>query len=79
MATVRSFLRAMALIMCALATMITPEAYADTANPNAKSKLASPINLDGFGAPLPAVAKSGPDLATFAAGQINFKQIQTVP
>jgi len=31
------------------------------------------------GARLPAIAKSASDLATFAAGQLNFKQIQTVP
>jgi Di-haem oxidoreductase, putative peroxidase len=70
---------AIALIVCALATVATPEAYADPANRNAKLRADYPINLDGFGAPLPAVAKSVPDLATFATGQLNFKQIQTVP
>jgi CxxC motif-containing protein (DUF1111 family) len=57
----------------------TPDAYAGPANRNANSQLNYPINLDGFGAPLPAVAKSVSDLAIFATGQLNFKQIQTVP
>ena len=38
-----------------------------------------PINLDGFGAPLPAVANSLADLSTFATGQLNFKEIDEVP
>jgi hypothetical protein len=38
-----------------------------------------PINLSGFGSPLPAVANSLPDLQIFATGQINFKEIETVP
>jgi hypothetical protein len=59
-------LGAIVLILCALASVTTPDAYADPANRNAKSKLDYPINLDGFGAPLPAVAKSVPDLATFS-------------
>jgi hypothetical protein len=70
---------AMALILCALAAVKTPNAHAGLANPNAKSRPNYPINLDGFGAPLPSIAKSGPDLATFATGQLDFKQIQTVP
>ncbi len=73
----------MALILCALATMTTPDAYAGPAIRNANSKINYqidyPISLDGFGAPLPAVAKSAPDLATFATGQFDFKQIHTVP
>jgi len=69
----------MGLILCVLATVSTPDAFVGPASPNAKSRLNSSINLDGFGAPLPAVAKSVTDLAAFAAGQINFKRIQTVP
>ena len=59
----RTALRATALILLALATLTTPDAYARSANPNAKARPNSSINLDGFGAPMPAVAKSGPDLA----------------
>jgi hypothetical protein len=72
-------LPAIVLILCALATVTTPASYAARDNQNAKSKLNYPIILDGFGAPLPAVAKSVSDLAIFVAGQINFKQIQTLP
>jgi hypothetical protein len=39
----------------------------------------APINLNGFGAPLPAVARSYADLQTFAAGQINFKELEPLP
>jgi hypothetical protein len=72
-------LGAMVLIAFAHATAKTPSAYAGPANRNAKSRLNYPINFDGFGAPLPSVAKSVPDLAAFATGQLNFKQIQTTP
>jgi len=61
---------AIALILCTLATVTTLDAVAGATNLNAKSKLNYPINLDGFGGPLPAVANSAADLATFATGQI---------
>ena len=67
------------MIVCPLITLYALDVNAAPANQSVKSKLNYPINLDGFGAPLHAVAKSVPDLATFAAGQISFKQIQTVP
>jgi CxxC motif-containing protein (DUF1111 family) len=38
-----------------------------------------PTTLQGFGAPLPAVATNMSDLSIFAAGQINFKEIETTP
>jgi len=38
-----------------------------------------PINLNGFGAPLPGVAQNSSDLNIFATGQINFKEIETLP
>jgi Di-haem oxidoreductase, putative peroxidase len=38
-----------------------------------------PVNLSGFGAPLPAVAKVSSDLNIFATGQINFKEVETLP
>jgi len=72
-------LRAAVLILYVFTILNPPDAYAGSANRNAKSRINYPISLDGFGAPLPAVAKSGSDFATFAAGQINFKQIQTMP
>jgi len=38
-----------------------------------------PVNLVGFGAPLPGVAHDSRDLGLFATGQINFKEIDTLP
>lgn len=38
-----------------------------------------PINLNGFGAPLPAVAQNYGDLQLFSAGQINFKEVEQLP
>jgi len=38
-----------------------------------------PVNLDGFGAPLPGIAQDASDLGIFATGQINFKEIETLP
>ena len=38
-----------------------------------------PIGLSGFGSPLPGVVNSPTDLQTFANGQANFKEIETLP
>jgi len=38
-----------------------------------------PINITGFGAPLPAVTRSYADLKAFSEGQINFKEVETLP
>jgi hypothetical protein len=67
------------LILCALATAIAPNAYAGPANRNSSTQPNYPINLDGFGAPLPAVANNISDLGIFATGQINFKEIEELP
>ena len=69
------------LILCALAMMTPPSAYAGPANRRAQTQSPPnyPINLDGFGAPLPAVANSLSDLSTFATGQLNFKEIEQMP
>jgi hypothetical protein len=74
-------LKVFGLIACALATMTPVNAYAGPANRGASMQPPPnyPINLDGFGAPIPAVAKSIPDLSTFATGQLNFKEIETIP
>ncbi len=42
-------------------------------------QLPQPVNLSGFGSPLKAVAHNTSDLQIFATGQINFKEIETVP
>lgn len=38
-----------------------------------------PVNLYGFGSPLPAVAQNSGDLQLFSAGQINFKEVEQLP
>jgi hypothetical protein len=65
-----------------LLLLAAADAYAGPANRQSHSSTApapAPINLYGFGAPLPAVAKSGSDMQIFATGQLNFKEIETVP
>src|SRR5258705_7208160 len=61
------------LILCVFTTV----AHAGPANRRASSQPPPnyPINLNGFGAPLPAVSSSTSDLSTFATGQLNFKEI----
>lgn len=70
-------LSTVALVVCLLT--IGSNVYAGPANRRANTQPNYPINLDGFGAPLPAVANSTPDLAIFATGQLNFKEIDTIP
>jgi len=74
-------LTAVAFVLCALATVAAPNAYAGPSNRLASTQPAPnyPINLDGFGAPLPAVANTVSDLTIFATGQLNFKEIDQVP
>ncbi len=50
-----------------------------TASLEAGGQANVPINLDGFGAPLPGLALNGSDLNTFATGQMNFKEVETLP
>ena len=68
-------------MLCALATVIVPNAFAGPANRRAATQPQPnyPINLDGFGAPLPAVVNNLSDLGIFATGQINFKEIEELP
>src|SRR5260370_36112012 len=77
----RTTLAIFGLIFWALATLTLPDAFAGPANRRASTEPAPsyPINLDGFGAPLPAVASSVSDLSTFATGQLNFKEIDEMP
>jgi Di-haem oxidoreductase, putative peroxidase len=39
----------------------------------------APVELYGFGSPLPAVVNNASDLQIFATGQINFKEVETLP
>ena len=81
----RIILPATILIICVLAI------WARTANAGpANRKVAQhgqgqpsippmPVNINGFGAPLPGITQSAADMATFATGQLNFKEIETLP
>lgn len=63
-----------------LVCLTTGTANAGPANRRSRqSGQPQPINLSGFGSPLPGVANSLPDLQIFATGQLNFKEIETVP
>ncbi len=77
-------MRRIALLVCLEYLLSIASAYAGPANrqfeqPSGKSPQPVPVNLYGFGAPLLAVAKSASDLQIFATGQINFKEIDTLP
>ena len=72
-------LGSIALIVCTLATMLPSAAFAGPANNKQGPPPSFPVNLDGFGAPLPAITKNTSDLGIFANAQLNFKHIITVP
>jgi Di-haem oxidoreductase, putative peroxidase len=71
------------LLLIGMLGISTQIANAGPANRSASSQAAGqtsvPINLDGFGAPLLGLAQDGSDLSVFATGQINFKEIETLP
>ena len=71
------------LLLIGMLGIWTQIANAGPANRSASSQAAGqtsvPINLDGFGAPLLGLAQDGSDLSVFATGQINFKEIETLP
>ena len=77
----RTAFEVVGLILCAIAIAPLPNASAGPANRRASTQPPPnyPINLDGFGAPLPAVASSNHDLTIFATGQLNFKEIEELP
>ena len=77
----RTALRVTGATFFALVMLIAANSLAGPANRRASTQPPPtyPINLDGFGAPLPAVARSIPDLTIFATGQINFKEIEELP
>jgi hypothetical protein len=74
-------MRRLVLLVC-LFSLPALTAYAGPANRfAAKLPIAArvPVNLDGFGAPLPAVARNPSDLNLFATGQLNFKEVESLP
>jgi Di-haem oxidoreductase, putative peroxidase len=75
--------RRLLLLLIGMLGISTQVANAGPANRSLNSATANqttvPINLDGFGAPLPGVAQNGSDLSIFATGQINFKEVETLP
>jgi hypothetical protein len=74
--------RRLILLLIGMLGISTQIAYAGPANRTASSTASQasvPINLDGFGAPLPGLAQDGSDLSVFATGQMNFKEIEKLP
>ena len=63
-----------------LAVMLGPgNADAGPANRHNRGQVPQVVTLTGFGSPLPGVAQNPADLRTFAAGQLDFKEIETLP
>jgi len=66
-------------LVCMLAAS---NAWGGPANRRLRSgelRVPQPVNLSGFGSPLPAVAYNASDLQIFATGQISFKEVETLP
>jgi hypothetical protein len=67
-------------LVCVLA--VASNVWSGPANRTLQSgavQVPQPVHLSGFGSPLMAVAHNASDLQIFATGQINFKEIETVP
>lgn len=75
--------RRILLLLISIAIISMQTASAGPANRNAllrgQNQPNVPVNLNGFGAPLAGVAQDLSDLNVFATGQINFKEIETLP
>ena len=67
------------LLLIVILSISVRVANAGPANRTSGGGANVPINLNGFGAPLPGVAQNGSDLTTFATRQINFKEVETLP
>jgi len=75
-------MRRFVLLICFL-SFSAENATAGPANRNAAlrghASLTMPVNVIGFGAPLPGVVNNPADLNLFVIGQMNFKEIETLP
>jgi Di-haem oxidoreductase, putative peroxidase len=67
------------LLLIFILSISARTANAGPANRHANSQPSVPVNLNGFGAPLPGVKQNSSDLNIFATGQMNFKEIDTLP
>jgi hypothetical protein len=69
--------------ICVLSIVLAQTANAGPSNRHAErhdhNQPNMPVNLIGFGAPLRGVAHDSSDLSVFATGQMNFKEIDTLP
>lgn len=81
-------MRRLAPVAGLVCVLVGATAYAGPANRhnrgrglglNSPGALPTVVNLSGFGAPLAAVAQNRSDLQIFATGQLNFKEIETLP
>ena len=67
-------------VLTALVCLASVDAWAGPANRKSQhNQPRLPIGLSGFGSPLAAILNSPADLQTFATGQANFKEIETLP
>ncbi len=67
-------------VLTALVCLSAASAYAGPANRFQRGgQPPQPSGLSGFGSPLPGVVNSPTDLQTFANGQANFKEVETLP
>ena len=66
-------------IICLACLLGAASAYAGPANRNNRGQMPEVVHLTGSGAPLSAVAQDPNDRRIFAAGQFNFKEIETLP
>src|SRR5690348_5408169 len=75
----------MRTVLLSIAILIISVQIADAgpasrrANSATGAQVSVPINLNGFGAPLPGIAQNQADLSVFATGQIDFKEVESLP
>ena len=67
------------LLLIGFLSISAQVANAGPANRTSGSGTNVPINLNGFGAPLPGVTQNGSDLEHVQTGQMNFKEVETLP
>jgi mono/diheme cytochrome c family protein len=70
------------LIILSIGILMISARIADAGPANRRAAAQAPnvpVNLNGFGAPLAGVAQNASDLSAFAAGQMNFKEVETLP
>jgi hypothetical protein len=68
-----------AQFVCLVSVLTAANAHAGPANRHHRGQMLEVVSLTGFGAPLPAVAQNPSALQIFANGQLDFKEVETLP